>query len=343
MSNFKVEVVKLGPVGKHPNADSLGITSVGGQNCIFNLEGNWQEGDLAIYVPAESVVPLDRPYFSWLRKDEKEVTRRVKPMRLRGIYSEGFLIRPSECFDHRSNLEAGQDVTKDLGVVKYVEPESFVMGGENESDPGFMPHYDMEPYFKFKHLLEDSEQVVVTEKIHGCNARFAYVNGRLWVASHGCVKRMDPNNLFWKVAVKYDLEKKLQMFPGIVFFGEIYGQVQDLKYGITQAEGYQLRFFDSFDSGRETNQPSKWFSHSYTKEMVEAMGLTMVPVLYTGPLVRDVVESMRTGKSVLDGGTIREGLVIRPIQERWNQETGRTLFKIVSEEYKLRKKGTEHK
>lgn len=28
MSEFKVEVVKVGPVEKHPNADSLGITKV---------------------------------------------------------------------------------------------------------------------------------------------------------------------------------------------------------------------------------------------------------------------------------------------------------------------------
>lgn len=342
MSDFKVQIVALGACGKHPNADNLGITQVFGQNCIYNLAGRWQEGDLAIFVPAEAVVPLDRPYFKWLDKGDGKTTMRIKPVRLRGIYSEGFLIRPSEVFDYRSMLTEGQDVTADLGVVKYEEPESFVMGGENEKDPGFMPHYDMEPYWKYKHLLLDGEEVVVTEKIHGCNARFAFKDGRLWVGSHGCVKRESEDNLYWKVAKDYDLDAYLAKHDGLVFYGEIFGQVQDLKYGVSQAEGYRLQIFDIYDSNTKT-----WLDYNTMVEICAfkdlAHGLPTVPVLYSGPLDRNVVEGLRGGKSILDPNTIREGVVVRPVKERFNYETGRTLFKIVSEEYKLRKKGTEHK
>lgn len=338
MSDFKVQIVALGACGKHPNADNLGITQVFGQNCIYNLAGRWQEGDLAIFVPAEAVVPLDRPYFKWLDKGDGKTTMRIKPVRLRGIYSEGFLIRPSEVFDHRSMLTEGQDVTADLGVVKYEEPESFVMGGENEKDPGFMPHYDMEPYWKYKHLLLDGEEVIVTEKIHGCNARFAFKDGRLWVGSHGCVKREAEDNLYWKVAKAYNLAEKLAKVPDLVFYGEIYGQVQDLKYGVTPKECYKLKIFDVYDTNKK-----QWDSYDFMKTTCSAIGLDTVPVLFRGPLDRNVVEGLRGGKSTLDPDTIREGVVVRPEVERFNYETGRTLFKIVSEEYKLRKKGTEHK
>lgn len=339
MSDFKVQIVALGACGKHPNADNLGITQVFGQNCIYNTSGRWQEGDLAIFVPVEAVVPLDRPYFSWLKKPDSDAkTHRVKAVRLRGIYSEGFLIRPSEVFDSRSMITEGQDVTADLGVVKYEEPESFIMGGENEKDPGFMPHYDMEPYFKYKHLLLDGEEVVVTEKIHGCNARFAFKDDRLWVGSHGCIKRESENNLYWKVAKTYMLQTLLFDHPNLVFYGEIYGQVQDLKYGISQAQGYCLRIFDIFDTVSK-----QWLDYDEAVRVCEKTGLQMVPLLYRGPLDRNMVEGLRGGKSTLDSNTIREGVVVRPVKERFNYETGRTLFKIVSEEYKLRKKGTEHK
>jgi RNA ligase (TIGR02306 family) len=341
MSDFKVQIVKLGPVNRHPNADVLGFTVVFGQPCIFNLASNWSEGDLAIFVPVEAVVPLDRPYFSWLKKPDSDAkTHRVKAVRLRGLYSEGFLIRPSDCFDSRSVLTEGQDVTEDLGVVKYEEPENIVMGGENEKDPGFMPHYDVEPYFKYKHLLLDNEEVIVTEKIHGCNARFCFKDGRLWVGSHGCVKRESENNLFWKTAKEYDLDFYLARHEGLVFFGEIYGQVQDLKYSVVK--GTMLKFFDIYDT-----KIKAFLDYDEMQEICAqkeyAHPLPTVPVLYRGPLDRNVVEGLRTGKSVLDNKTIREGVIVRPVKERWNYETGRTLLKIVSEEYKLRKKGTEYK
>ena len=38
---------------------------------------------------------------------------------------------------------------------------------------------------------------------------------------------------------------------------------------------------------------------------------------------------------------IREGIVIKPLNERWDDEIGRVMVKSVSEVYKLRKNGTE--
>jgi hypothetical protein len=40
-------------------------------------------------------------------------------------------------------------------------------------------------------------------------------------------------------------------------------------------------------------------------------------------------------------GCIREGVVVKPVVERWNYETHRTILKLVSEAYLLRKGGSE--
>lgn len=340
MSTFNVPVVVVPKVGKHPNADNLSIVTIFNTPVIFRT-GDFHEGDLAVYVPYDAVVPLSDPLFSFLGKgNNNATTARIKPVRLRGIYSEGLLVKP------KPGMIPGEDVQSSFGITKYEEPEQFSMATDNEKDPGFMPRYEVEPYLKYKHLLTDNEDVVVTEKIHGCNGRFGYVNGRLWVGSHSTIKRFNETNLWWKVAVKLNLEEKLKKFPGVIFYGEVYGQVQDLKYSVSPAEGVRLRIFDAYDTGvREdgTRQTGRWFDWSEIEQMTESAGLKTVPKLYEGPLVRATVEALRTGKSTLDNLTMREGIVIRPMKERYNTETGRTLLKLVSEEYKLRKNGTEHK
>ena len=50
-----IEVVRLGPVRPHGNADSLDITDVhGGYPCVVK-RGSFSEGDLAAYVPIDSI------------------------------------------------------------------------------------------------------------------------------------------------------------------------------------------------------------------------------------------------------------------------------------------------
>ena len=47
-----------------------------------------------------------------------------------------------------------------------------------------LPHYDIESARKWApRVLTEGEEVVLTEKIHGANGRFAWHHDRLWVAS----------------------------------------------------------------------------------------------------------------------------------------------------------------
>jgi len=57
MSDWLVHLVRLGKVENHPNADSLDITSVYGQTVILK-RGLLTEGDLAVFVPPDSVLPV---------------------------------------------------------------------------------------------------------------------------------------------------------------------------------------------------------------------------------------------------------------------------------------------
>lgn len=369
MSTFTVPVIRVKSIQKHPNADTLSFIDVDGVNVIFRT-GDFHEGDLAVYVPVEAVVPLNRAEFAFLKTKDGQETHRVKAKRLRGLYSEGLLV-PVEFFESE-----GDDVAAKRGIVKYEQPEQrgSITGkiGQAAPDIKWAPRYDVEPLLKNRFLCPEGTPVHVTEKLHGSSARFAYgpdVNGkyRLHVGSHNVWRRplyrpvfgqkptkrepvfrrwlnkllgkthfeVEPINdcIWWNLAKKYNLEEKLKRFPRMVVYGEVYGDgVQDLKYGLKGEIGF--RVFEVYSAEFDL-----WLSPADVKVFCSEVGLEMVPVLYEGPYQSASVDPMRSGKSTLDPNTIREGIVIKPMypdDPRWHA------LKLVSEEYKLRKGGTEY-
>ena len=340
MSVFSCDVVTIQGAGKHPDADRLYITEVLGNPVIFSKE-SFSVGDKAVYIPVDALVDTRRPEFSFLRKKDNRDWERVKALKLRGIYSEGLLVPvPAEL----TNVQEGYDAKEILGVKKYEEKtDGTIFGGDQSADPGFMPSFDLEPYGKNKKHLVEGERVVVTEKIHGTNARFGFKDGELHVGSHHTFKRFDPDNLYWKTAIELDLKSKFSQLglEGLVVYGEIFGSVQDLKYGAAPGERF-FRAFAIFDSKRKVSETG-WAGYEDFVRITDSLDLKRVPALYDGPYVPETVEPLRFGKTVFPGGdNIREGIVIVPAVERWNARCGRVAFKLVSEDYKLRKNGTEH-
>lgn len=339
---FVVPVVCVGRLEKHPDADSLSLTEVEGCPCIVRT-GDMVEGDLAVYIPIESVVTVNTvagAAMNFLKF--KNGLHRVKAVRLRGIFSMGVLMKASQ-FTWATPPAIGDNVADLLGVEKYIEPDYHVRGGgggyplghsDQERDPELMPIYDMESYRKFKRIFNDLE-VVVTEKIHGTNARYIHDGERLWVGSHRTWKKPDGTAVWSKIAADLQLDAKLALFPGIGIYGEIFGKVQDLTYGVADGE---LRFavFDVWDATK-----MRYFNWDAATAVVAALGLTMVPVLYRGPMNPAAVEPLASGNTTLGGDHIREGIVIKPAVEACNGFTGRTIAKFVGEQYLLRKGGSE--
>lgn len=199
--------------------------------------------------------------------------------------------------------------------------------------------------------------------VHNCNGRYAFSNGQFHVGSHNAWrkpmydplfgkkpvsdgwqltlkrllakltgKKLTPNNTddWWTIAKTLDLETKLAKFPNLVVYGEVFGKVQDLKYGCP--DGVKFKIFDIYNIDTKN-----WFSPEEVTTAAARMGLEKVDVLYSGPYTKAAVDHLRTGKSVIDGKTIREGIVIKPHDNKGKH----IALKLVSEEYKLRKGGTE--
>lgn len=172
MTDFHVETVTVTKVEKHPNADRLSLAEVNGCPVIFQTEGGYKEGDLAVHVPVDAVVPAKEPFLFLFTPEEIEKGKsfRVKAKKLRGIFSMGLLVPvPAGAFVEGNDPQPGVDLATFLGVTRY-EPEVVnpkLVSGESTSGPG-IPVYDIEPLRKYSDLFEEGEEVWITEKIHGC-------------------------------------------------------------------------------------------------------------------------------------------------------------------------------
>jgi hypothetical protein len=119
--------------------------------------------------------------------------------------------------------------------------------------------------------------------------------------------------------------------------GEIYGCVQDLKYGMTGG-ATAFRVFDMWDDVAKC-----WLSPVEAEALCVKFGLEFVPTLAYGPWgdLKSRIAEFTNGKSVLAPDQIREGCVIREVSGREDPEIGRVMLKSISEAYLLRKDGSE--
>jgi hypothetical protein len=108
-----------------------------------------------------------------------------------------------------------------------------------------------------------------------------------------------------------------------VLYGEVFGQVQDLKYGAGRNEVF-FRAFDVLTSVRT------WIDAHALPLMLPESGL--VPTVYDGHYDPVTVETLALADSKLASHPA-EGVVIKPAAERTDPYLGRVALKLVSNRY----------
>lgn len=210
MANFECKVVKIDKVENHPNADRLTLNYIGGYVCISNkLEDGsprYKEGDLVIYIPENALLPkwmLQRLDMWDFENDKGRLNgkdgNKVKPLKLRGIYSEGILYPAETIKEHDEGLNSdlpeaygytkdtkfvfnehseyvqfipaveGDNVAEFLGITKYEPPIPVGMAGDVfNGGTEIVVKYDVEPIQKYMNAFVEGEMFEATEKLHGC-------------------------------------------------------------------------------------------------------------------------------------------------------------------------------
>jgi len=339
MSTHAVNVIKITEITPHPDADSLELIPVWGYICAIRKD-SFKVGDLAAYIEPDYEVPLDRPEFSFLAKPGKDRPRhRIAVRRLRGVYSQGLLIAAPP-----GSVE-GDNVIEGLGVTRYEPPEELmVKGAFAEKGPEILaPKYDLENWKKYRSILEDGEDIILTPKIHGCNARFVWHGDRMWCGSRTQWKMRPGSMIFpagdaepievkqnaWWAANEQNpwLEAWCKDHPGVVLYAEVFGpQIQrGFHYGLANNQ-FGVVIFDILRDNRWVVNSE--FSHP------DYAGLNFLPVLYAGPndpkVIAELAEQNETFNSA---GHVREGVVVKVVNERRNYDIGRVALKYVSNRY----------
>lgn len=324
MSLHTVNVIEIGSVLPHANAERLEIVPVGGWQAVVK-KGQFQPGDRAIYIEPDYTVPTARPEFAFLAKDGRD-RHRLKAVRLRGALSFGLLIPVPEELKDRT---AGSNVMTDLGIERYEPPLKLAKGDElpaADCPQVYASKFDVENLQRFPDVIPHGEPVIVTEKIHGANAKYLWREGIFYMGSR--TRWLKPDTMHeWRRAVEGDprIHAWCEAHPGTVLYGEIYGSVQSLKYG---AKAGEVRF-----AAFAASTGGDWVD---TGTLHDDPTLPTVPVVHRGPFDRLQILLLAENDSTVDGagaGHMREGIVIVPERERRDLEMGRVAVKHVSNRY----------
>ncbi|MFD5270621.1 RNA ligase (ATP) [Streptomyces sp. NPDC058335] len=354
MSTLRVTAEML-TVHEHPNADALELAQVGLYRAVV-AKGAYRTGEVAIYIPEQSVLPAGLiEELGLTGRLAGGNADRVKAVRLRGELSQGIVCRPKALadVDLARAVKEGTDFAERLGIVKWVPPIPPTMNGDVEPAPDLLPWVDIENIQRYPDIFTAGEPVVLTEKLHGSACLMTYVadEGRVYVSSKGfgaksLALKEDPRNLYWRAVRGHGVAEAAARLAErlgarrVGIFGEVYGAgVQDLTYG---ADGRRDTLgYAVFDVSAEIGGAVRWLDAG----AVLGDELPLVPRVFEGPYDSVRVLESAGGRETVSGRGLhlREGVVIRPAVERYSSVTGgRAIAKAVSAGYLTRKGGTEY-
>ena len=367
MSTYTVEVCTVDEVRRHPDADRLDIIKIKGWECITGRDDH-VPGDTVIFVPPDSLVTdsfVNEFNVTYLKGKGKN---RIGAVKLRGEWSEGLVVPNKEGF------KVGENVASFYEIIKYepIQPPTPGKGGSRRGDKhtrakyrlygSLFPKYThIENVKNFPDILEEGEEVVITEKIHGTNFRAGLVplqGGKLYkllmklfgqshrflIGSRNVILDHDTkrttfygDNVYAKAAKMWTLDVVIP--EDYIVYGEIYGRNTN---GSAIQKNYEYGM---------VHLGTKFFGVSYKREHLSPIearvllglwGLPRVPSLYFGPWYDGLIGEYTNLMSKLDEHTLQEGFVVEPVTPRKHKRVGRVIFKVLSPAYLAQKDRSEH-
>lgn len=358
-NNSVCYIAKINEVRAIEGADNIELVIAGGWNAITK-KGELNVGALTIIATTDAVIPealSERMgVTNYLRKGN-----RVRTVKLRGVYSECLII--PIIYAKAKSIVEGKDLMEELGITKYEPPVKQVQLASGRKIK-WRDNQNFHIYYKFPNLknvaglFTQEDEVQITRKLHGTNARYGIVKKSkltLWdkvkkffrvadewvdyeyiYGSHNCEKGSDSQGFYstdvwrtiaetygikerlWKQAKKYSAE---DLGSGLVLYGEIYGAgiQKNYEYGLTDIK------FAAFDIT---------INGEYCKpEVTEVIAqdiflLPHVEVLYEG-LWSQEVQDCYVFNNFIEGTKVpHEGIVIKHVSGERNK-----VAKVINPDY----------
>lgn len=177
------------------------------------------------------------------------------------------------------------------------------------------PEYDVTSMKAARSGFQNQEWVTATEKLHGSNGRYLFLDGVFYIGSHFQWKSPDAPCIFTRVVEQRPWIKEWATAnPGRILYGEVIGDQKGYSYGLNKDKGeLDFRAFDIWEPNGTWTKPWTDAVPSTTEGGGRIHTLAenqIVPILYQGPADIEMLKSLTDGKSTIDGKTQREGIVV---------------------------------
>lgn len=343
MTRKLARIVRIDSITPIKKADAIETAHVGGWTVVVD-KNQFTPGDLAVYFELDSFLPEGNPEWQFLvDKVPSEFNGRVghilRSVTLRGQCSQGFLcpIAIVPAFIVRA---VGEDVSKELGVIKYEKPIPAELAGKSRGEPPSLVRGTSQE--RIQNLAEyllpwqiggaSGLNWEVTEKVEGSACSYALLSDEFKACSSNVDFIEEASNPFWAVARRLDIEAKLRAYAdgrNLVLQGELVGPgIEGNHYRLKDYEFYLYRVYDA--STGILLEPAE------RRELAQLLGIPHVPLVDAAfRLSMEVgmaeLLAMADGPSCVNPDTRREGWVFQC-------NTTRTSFKVISNKYLLNAK-----
>jgi len=341
MAFFGVTLETLEKVWAHPNADRLELAKCEGMDFQFVVgKGSHTSGDRVLYFPVDSVLPVDvMEKLGLVGKLSGQGRNRVKTVTLRNEISQGLVADPVQFLWDGFNPEEWdtEKLTEFFRVTKYEPPVLLTMQGRLVSLPEGVEMYDIEGADRYVAVAESlmDQLVYITEKVEGTNfALGRRESGTIYTCqrSNEIEEMVGKRNVYIQTARDTGLVDKLvaladKHYPGqqVTFRGELIGP--GIQGNIYKLQRPEIRVFDIKVHSRYVN------AETFLR-LTQEFEILTVPTLAFGISLREwlngkTIREASNGKSLLNPDVLREGIVIKPLEEQYSYELrGRTLLKM---------------
>ena len=363
-NNSVCYVARIDEIKAIEGADNIEQAVIGGWNCIIQ-KNQYAEGGLVVVATTDAVIPQELSdamnVTNYLRKGG-----RVRTVKLRGVYSECLII-PFNMLVGRSKFvktwKEGDDLMEALSIFKYEPPVVQVQLASGRKikyhqNPNFGVYYKFPNAKNVSGMFTEEDEVQITRKLHGTNARYGIVKKaklsfwdkvkkffRLadeWIdyeyvyGSHNVEKGSDSQGFYdtdvWRtVADKYKIKDILWSYvkqydnkvigSGLIIYGEIYGPgiQKNYDYGLKEIE------FAGFDIVVNGAYQSTVYTQFLYKDVLQ---LPHVDVLYYSPWSQEVQDKYTFNNNIEGTKVPHEGIVIKHVSGARNK-----VYKCINPDY----------
>ena len=314
-------------------ADRIEIARVQGWQSVIR-KGDYKVGDKVIFVPIDTVLPpAEWNKHLWDKNDPTKPIR-VKTVRLRGAISQGLifpssLVSAQEIWDHMDDPEEDVSIAGMLGITKYEKPIPVQLAGEVKGDfpTQFVSKTDednLKSNIAVLDELRSAATVICRVKMDGTSATYIKeADGTFRVCSRNLELKDTEDNVYWKMARKYDLANLL--LPNTSIQSEICGpSIQKNPAGLKEVEMFVFNYKD-LNTGK--------YHAELPEYLASVLQTPSVCCVWTQEEFKEMdIDKLQefTNKLLYDNQEPAEGLVFRGLTEIGDLMYSKTLNKMLS-------------